>query len=158
MARSEAATRELFVGVLVRKKGAALLVRQSAGHPLAGRWTVPWGHVEPNESPLEAALRETLEEAGVEARILGLLGVQELPAPQLGGVALVYLGEHVSGDPSPRDRETDAARYFSAAELAELEEPLEPWSRWLAMRVLRNEHTLVRNAASSPLSAHGAFL
>jgi len=158
MARSEVATRELFVGVLVRKEETVLLVRQSAGHSLAGQWTVPWGRVESSESPLEAALRETLEEAGVEARILGLLGVQELPAPQSGGVALVYLGAHVSGHPSPRDTETDAARYFSAAEIAELEEPLEPWSRWLAMRVLRNEHTLVRHAPSNPLRAQGAFL
>lgn len=33
-------------------------------------WLPPGGHVEPNEDPAQTALREALEETGVEARIL----------------------------------------------------------------------------------------
>jgi ADP-ribose pyrophosphatase YjhB (NUDIX family) len=149
---------ELFVGAVVMREAEVLLVRQSAGHPLAGRWTIPWGRVEPGESPMSAALRETAEEGGVEARLEGLLGVQELPAPQAGGVALVYLCTHVAGDLQPRDRETDAAAYFSTTAVAALSAQMEPWSQWLVLRVLAGGHALVRAAGDNPLQSHGAFL
>jgi 8-oxo-dGTP pyrophosphatase MutT (NUDIX family) len=36
-------------------------------------WVLPKGHIEPGESPADAAVRETLEEAGVTARIVEFL-------------------------------------------------------------------------------------
>lgn len=147
----------LFVGVVVKRDEKVLLVRQSPGHPLAGQWTVPWGRVEPGESPMSAAIREAHEEAGVEVAVVGLLGVQELPAPQTGGVALVYLGQHAGGDLQPRDRETDAAGYYSAAALTELER-LEPWSEWLVRRVLAGDVSVTGPHPGNPLQERGAFL
>lgn len=38
------------------------------------RWIIPAGHIEPGESPDEAALREVAEEAGVQANIVADLG------------------------------------------------------------------------------------
>lgn len=149
---------ELFVGAVVRRGEEVLLVRQSAGHPLAGQWTIPWGRVNAGESPLAAAIREVREEAGVEASVEGLLGVQELPEPQEGGVAFVYLCRHLNGDLIPRDTETDAARYYSSSTLAELGEPKEPWSDWLAQRVFAGEYTLTRGDPTNPLQAEGTFL
>jgi ADP-ribose pyrophosphatase YjhB (NUDIX family) len=114
----------VFVGAVVRRSDEILLVRQSPGHPLEGEWTVPWGRAETGEAPVSAALRETHEEGGVRAKVDGLLGVQELPAPLEGAFALVYLCTHVSGEPEPRDRETDAAAYYSLQTLTELSEPV----------------------------------
>ncbi|MFI5844416.1 NUDIX hydrolase [Catenuloplanes sp. NPDC051500] len=39
-------------------------------HPRFGRWMLPGGHVEPDENPAEAALREVREEAGLEATLV----------------------------------------------------------------------------------------
>ncbi|WP_085066461.1 NUDIX hydrolase [Catenuloplanes japonicus] len=39
-------------------------------HPRFHRWMLPGGHVEPDENPAEAALREVREESGVEASLL----------------------------------------------------------------------------------------
>ncbi|MGH3931593.1 MAG: NUDIX hydrolase, partial [Pseudonocardiaceae bacterium] len=44
-------------------------------HPRLGKWMLPGGHVEPDENPAEAALREVAEETGLTAQLL--------PGPQL---------------------------------------------------------------------------
>ena len=40
-------------------------------------WIFPKGHIEKGESPEQAALRETREEAGVSARLIGPAGILE---------------------------------------------------------------------------------
>ncbi len=46
-------------------------------HPRLGRWMLPGGHVEPDENPAEATLREVTEETGLTARLM--------PGPALDG-------------------------------------------------------------------------
>ena len=40
-------------------------------HKKNGKWTQPGGHMEGNETPEEAALREVYEETGLRVRLLG---------------------------------------------------------------------------------------
>lgn len=40
-------------------------------HKKMGTWVQPWGHVELNEDPEEAAIREVYEETGVRIKIIG---------------------------------------------------------------------------------------
>jgi ADP-ribose pyrophosphatase YjhB (NUDIX family) len=63
--------REFTVAVFVVHEGRVLLLL----HPKLGRWLPPGGHVEPNELPDDAAVREVLEETGVRARLVGGRGV-----------------------------------------------------------------------------------
>ena len=146
------------VGAVVLAGNRVLLVRQSPGHSLAGQWTIPWGRLEAGESPMAAAVRETREEGGVEASVQGLLGVQELPAPWDGWLALIYLCRHSSGVPAPLDPEADAAAYVSLADLDEWREPIEPLSDWLARRVLAGQCTVTGAAVTNPLKSAGSFL
>ncbi len=140
------------VGAVVLMHRSVLLVRQAAGHELEGQWTIPWGTIAAGESPANAVVRETREEAGVSAEIEGLLGVQELPAPWEGQIGILYLCRHLDGDPRPDNRETDAAGYFSEAEIEALGEPVEPLSRWLSCRVLQGGHTLTIQDATNPFA------
>lgn len=146
------------VSAVVRRGDRILLVRQSEGHSLAGQWTVPWGRLEDGEAPAAAALREVREEGGIEAEVEGLLGVQVLPDPWRGWIALVYLCRHLDGTAGPRDAECDAAGYFSLDELGSLDEPIERWSDWLVRRVLAGRFTMTSNDSSNPLDAPGTFL
>lgn len=125
---------------------------------MLGQWTVPWGAIESGESPLSAALRETWEEGGVAAEVEGLLGVQELREPQLGSVALVHLCRHISGTPKPKERETDAAAYFTLSGLHAFREPVEPWSDWLIRRVFAGDVVVTFPDRTNPLQVHGAFV
>lgn len=72
-----------FVYVVVPHDGHLLLVRE-AKH--GQRWYAPAGGVEPGESIREAAIRETLEEAGVLVEPLGILRVEQQWLPREGGL------------------------------------------------------------------------
>lgn len=144
------------VGTVVLQGERALLVRQAKGHSLEGLWSIPWGLVDPGESPDAAALRETLEEGGVSASIEGLLGVQNLR--QEGWVALLFLCRHVSGTPAPDGGvETDGARYFSLQEMDAFAEPFEPWCEWLVRRVLGGAYHLIPPEGDNPYRPRMAF-
>ncbi|HEX9017985.1 MAG TPA: NUDIX domain-containing protein [Anaerolineaceae bacterium] len=57
-------------------------------HLVKRGWDIPGGHIEPGESPVEAAVRETLEETRVVVEPVELIGIQELevfpPLPRDG--------------------------------------------------------------------------
>jgi len=142
-------------GAVVLREERALWVRQAAGASLAGQWSIPWGLVEPNETPEQAALRETEEEAGITAEVLGLLGCQNLPSP--GWLGLVFLCRHLAGEPRPDGRETDRTVYLSEAELAALPDPVEPWCAWLVARVLRGQFTSISAATGNPYYPRTGF-
>jgi 8-oxo-dGTP diphosphatase len=63
----------LVAAAVIVDDGRVLLVRRRVEE---GRlsWQFPAGKVEPGESGAEAAVRETLEEAGLAVRVVGRLG------------------------------------------------------------------------------------
>ena len=140
----------ICIGAAVMKNDGLLAVRQAAGHSLEGQWTIPWGRLESGESPAAAVLREVREESGIVASVNGLLGVQELPEPWKGWIALLYHCDHRTGSPTPDHRETDAAEYLTLTELDALDEPIEPWSEWFMRRVLSDDYALGTAKESNP--------
>jgi 8-oxo-dGTP pyrophosphatase MutT (NUDIX family) len=79
-------------------------------------WSIPGGHVEPEESVLEAASRELEEETGITARPVGIVDLHELVVYEGGRLRYHYfivdvLMEYVSGEPKPGGDALDA-RFF----------------------------------------------
>jgi len=145
------------IGAVVLRGNRALFVRQAKGHSLEGQWSIPWGIVDPDESPDAAALRETQEEGGVIARVEGLLGIQNLRRE--GWIGIVFLCRHISGAPvSDGGIETDKAAYFSLEEMDVFDEPFELWCEWLARRVLKGNYHLIPTESDNPYQPHLAFL
>lgn len=143
------------VGAVVLRGEQVLFVRQAQGHSLAGQWSIPWGFVDAGEPPEVAAVRETREESGVEARVEGLLGVQNLP--ESGWLGIVFLCRHLSGEPVPDGVETDRAAYFDLLAMEALGEPFEPWCAWLARRVLRGKARSIPLCPDNPYRPRMAF-
>ena len=57
-------------GVVVNQQGMVLVVDQNGAS-----WSLPKGHVDPGEEPLQAAIREIMEESGVtDLHLQGALG------------------------------------------------------------------------------------
>src|SRR5690606_1216914 len=147
--------RVIHVGALVKSGDEALFVRQTPSHPLGPVWTIPWGVLEAGEIPASAAARETLEEAGVQVAVSGLVAVQALPAPWEGTVALVFLCQHISGTPIPDGIETDRARYMGLSDIAAEPGAFEPWSRWLVERVLAGHTVILQPLEGNPFGQEG---
>ncbi len=105
------------VGAVVFRNEEALLVRRGKP-PFKGAWTIPGGGLEYGERLEDCALREVREETGVEARLIGPIGVFEaMPAEHDAEGFLVhtllidYAAEWVSGEPVAGDDASDA-RFF----------------------------------------------
>ncbi len=105
--------------------GRLLLVRELE----TGLWQTIGGSVEPDEAPLDAAVREAREEAGVDVSILTIRAV--LGGPQfrltypngdlVSYVSMVLDAHVVGGEPQPDGEETSAVAWFAPAELFEAE-------------------------------------
>jgi 8-oxo-dGTP pyrophosphatase MutT (NUDIX family) len=61
--------------VVARDDGAILLIRRTDNQ----NWALPGGAIELNESIRQAAIRETLEETGIDSEITGLAGLYSDP-------------------------------------------------------------------------------
>jgi ADP-ribose pyrophosphatase YjhB (NUDIX family) len=87
--------------------------------PELGKWYLPAGFVEYDESPAEAAVREVREETGLDIALEGLLGVYQFGDQRHGrGNLILYRARVVGGKLEPGD-DADAVGFFGPDELPE---------------------------------------
>ena len=91
-------------GVLVEMDGGGALIRR--GHdPHRGRWALPAGFIEADESIEEAAIRECKEETGLDVELIEIFHVDLFPndpTPQ-SGIIIFYRAKPISGQLAPGD-------------------------------------------------------
>jgi ADP-ribose pyrophosphatase YjhB (NUDIX family) len=97
-----------------------LLVRERSD----GKWTLPGGWVDINDSPSGAVVREIREESGYQARAVKLAAViDKLRHPHPPGIHHIYklffLCERIGGA-AATSNETDAVQFFPVRALPEL--------------------------------------
>ncbi len=77
-------------GALIEQREGLLLVRR-ATQPFLDSWGLPAGHVEADENPADAAVRETMEETGLRISVASLVDAYFFDDhPKGNGVFLVY--------------------------------------------------------------------
>lgn len=114
--KDQAALPRVTVAAVVPRAGRYLLVEEH----IDGRavFNQPAGHLDPDESLIEAVVRETLEETGWHVRPVGLIGIYQLFRPGVQFVRLSFLCEALSHDATrPLDDGIVAAHWLSRAEL-----------------------------------------
>ncbi len=72
----------ITVATIVERDGKFLMVRENSGGRLV--YNQPAGHVEPNETLFDAALRETLEETAWRVELKQLLGIYQYTSAENG--------------------------------------------------------------------------
>ena len=109
----------VFIALAVVRLGHRFLVVHERKHGQG--WYLPAGRVDPGETLVEAARRETLEEAGIEIRIDGILRIEHSPTVDFVRVRVIFVG-HAIDDTLPKsmpDRHTLGAAWVTLAELAD---------------------------------------
>ena len=82
------------VAALCERDGKFLLVKERIGNQIV--FNQPAGHLEPNESLLDAVVRETLEETQYKFTPSGLLGIyRSIPegAPEITYLRFLFVGQ-----------------------------------------------------------------
>jgi 8-oxo-dGTP pyrophosphatase MutT (NUDIX family) len=72
-------TRDFTVAIFVVWNNQVLLHE----HRKLGKWLPPGGHIEPNELPDQAAIREVLEEAGIRVQLMTSDTLEYIPEAEL---------------------------------------------------------------------------
>jgi 8-oxo-dGTP pyrophosphatase MutT (NUDIX family) len=109
---------DVTVATVVVADGRLLCVEERVG----GRLVInqPAGHLEPDESLLEAALRETREETGWDVRLTAFLGAYQWKAPETGRhyLRFAFAAEPERHDPArPLDEGIVQALWLTPDEL-----------------------------------------
>ncbi len=123
--RSSATSTEVSAGGVVVRDGQVVVIvptrRSAGGHKVLA---LPKGHVDPGETPAQAAEREVREEAGVEARLVGQLGAgrygYQRDGRRIPKLVTFFLFDYVAGDVADHDHEVEEARWVPLAEAARL--------------------------------------
>lgn len=113
------------VSALVFRDGAVLLVKRR-DEPSRGLWSPPGGALELGETVEAAAAREALEETGVHARPVRVVGVRDVILADAAGpvrwhyILFAVLCEYMSGEPYPAS-DAENARFILLKDLGEYE-------------------------------------
>jgi 8-oxo-dGTP diphosphatase len=103
-------------GVLIVQDGRLLMTRRSS-QPFLNAWNLPAGYVESDESPVDAAKREALEETGLRVRVTKLVGVYFFDDdPRGDGILIIYEGV-VEGGQLQISSESCQAGFFGFNEI-----------------------------------------
>lgn len=109
-----------FFSLVVVRRGDRFLLVHERKHGQG--WYLPAGRVEPGETLAEAAMRETLEESGVEVALEGLLRLEHRPLGSEARLRAFFLARPRPGS-EPRTTPNEhslGARFVTLDEVASL--------------------------------------
>jgi len=99
---------KLVVGTLPEWQDRILLCRRAI-EPRRGKWTLPAGFMENNETVAAAALRETVEEAGAHIELGAIYTL--LSVPHISQVHVIYRARLLDLDFAPGEETLDIALF-----------------------------------------------
>ena len=117
-----------IVAGCIAEWGNQVLLCRRAIEPRYGLWTLPAGFMENDETSLEAAIRETHEEANARVEVLGLFALFNLP--HANQVYMMFRSRVLDLDFSPGSESLEVELF---------DEPGVPWDRLAFPTIL---HTL----------------
>jgi 8-oxo-dGTP pyrophosphatase MutT (NUDIX family) len=140
---------DFTVALLVVHNGKILLIH----HRNLNKWLPLGGHIELDEDPEAAALREAKEESGLEVELLGErpptteLGTRALIAPRFldihrindthNHIGMMYLARPKNGTLTLSASEHHDIRWCSAADLDNLQPPMSEAVKWYCRAALK---------------------
>lgn len=119
----------IIVGGVIEKNGKFLLI-QEAQEKCRGKWSIPAGHLDPNENIFDAAKREVFEETGCKVELTGILQIGNKVLENDIWMSVIFstnlLEENIVYDKS----EILDAKWFSYEELLNMKDELRSYD-WI---------------------------
>ena len=113
----------VMVGGVIEKEGKFLLV-QEAKENCKGKWNLPAGHLEINESIFEGAKREIFEETGCIVDLTGLLQISNRVFEDKIFVGFMFSAKLIDENINFNTNEILNVKWFSYEELLDMKDDL----------------------------------
>lgn len=108
------------VAAVIVENGSILLIRRGV-EPSLGKWSVPGGSVEPEESLTDAVKREVREETGLEIEVGAVAGVFDLIVPGSFHYVIIDYFARATGGVLKAGDDAAEARWVPLSELGDYE-------------------------------------
>ena len=147
---------DFTVAIFVVHDGRVLVIH----HRKLDRWLPLGGHIELDEDPEQAALRETLEESGLDVELLGerppttgpgtraLIGPRYLDIHRISDthehIGMIYFARPKGGRVTLAQAEHHDIRWCSAEQLEALQPPMSDAVKWYCHAALREVGAMSR--------------
>jgi 8-oxo-dGTP pyrophosphatase MutT (NUDIX family) len=152
---------DFTVAIFVVRDGKVLLIH----HRQLDRWLPLGGHIELDEDPEQAALREAKEESGLDVELIGErppttgAGTRALIAPRFldihritdthEHIGMIYWARPLNGTLALAASEHHDIRWCAAQDLDPLQPPMSAAVRWYCLRAIEE---ISSGAGSRPVS------
>jgi len=147
---------DFTVAIFVVHEGRVLVIH----HRKLDRWLPLGGHIELDEDPEQAALRETLEESGLDVELLGerppttgpgtraLIGPRYLDIHRISDthehIGMIYFARPKGGQVTLAQSEHHDIKWCTAEQLESLHPPMSDAVKWYCHAALREVGAMPR--------------
>ena len=106
--------------IYVKKDNKILMVQENKIGK-KGKWNMPAGKLEENETLIDAAIREKKEETNLDVQISGLIAIQE-SITEMGQLIIFYFkGEYIAGEVSFNQEEISDVKWMTEEEIKDID-------------------------------------
>lgn len=119
----------VIVGGVIEKDGKFLLV-QEAKERCRGKWNIPAGHLDPNESIFDGTKREVKEETGCDVELTGVLQIGNRVLEDDIFISVVFSTKLLKEDIKYDKNEILDVKWFTYEELLNMKEELRSYN-WI---------------------------
>ena len=123
----------IIVGGIIEKDGKFLLV-QEAKEKCRGKWCIPAGHLDPNETIFEGAKREVYEECGCKVELTGVLEIGNRVLTDDIWVSVVFATKLINENIKIDKNEILDVKWFTYEEILSMKDELRAYE-WITNAV-----------------------
>lgn len=113
----------VIVGGLIENNGKYLLVQETQ-EKCYGKWNLPAGHLDQNETVFDAAKREIKEESGIDVELTGVCQIGNQKRLDDVFVSVIFTAKQVGGEATCDGKEIMDVKQFSYDEILSMKDKI----------------------------------